>query len=93
MSNLYLPPPPYFVPQIDIFLSFRTAYVYHGTLVTKPDKIAWKYIKKGYFFIDLIACLPLEMFFYEDEGNAKSLSSYNKTIKMAKLIKVTRLLR
>ena len=69
-------------------LSFRTAYVYHGTLVTDGEKIAWKYIKKGYFFVDLLACIPLEVFFYaDDSSNAKSLSSYNKTIKMGMFTK------
>jgi len=46
----------------DIILNFRTTIVDKktGFEVVQPKKIAWAYIKSGWFIIDLVASIPFE---------------------------------
>ena len=47
---------------IDILLNFRTTYVNHkGEVISSSKSIAINYVK-GWFFLDLIAALPFEIF-------------------------------
>ena len=46
----------------DILLNFRTTYVNHkGEVISSSKSIAINYVK-GWFFLDLIAALPFEIF-------------------------------
>lgn len=58
----------------DIVLNFRTTYATDsGKLVVDQKNIALLYLKT-WFFIDFISFLPLEIYFYGDEGNSSLVS-------------------
>jgi potassium voltage-gated channel Eag-related subfamily H protein 2 len=50
---------------IDIFINFRTTYVDPNNehIISHPGKIALHYFK-GWFFIDALAAVPFELFFF-----------------------------
>ena len=71
---------------LDIFICFRTTFPNQDGVEVKDTKlIASEYIR-GTFFIDLIACLPLEYF-------STSTNKDDSTIKLQGILKLGRLFR
>lgn len=74
---------------VDVIFNFRTTYINPktGTEVISGKKIAWNYVVRGRFWVDLLASIPFEViigFFVEmDQGNLQLLG----------LLKLVRLLR
>eukprot|EP00924_Labyrinthula_sp_SR-Ha-C_P008818 snap_masked-scaffold_2-processed-gene-3.6-mRNA-1 protein AED:1.00 eAED:1.00 QI:0/-1/0/0/-1/1/1/0/679 len=71
----------------DMFLNFRTAYKFRGIIVTDSFQIAWSYLK-FWFWIDLIAIVPLDAFFQADETRG-----LNKIIRLIRIVKLFRVFR
>ena len=71
----------------DVLFNFRTTFVKSGTEVVSGKKIAWNYVMKGRFWVDLLASIPFELiiglFVDVDQGNLQLLG----------LLKLVRLLR
>ena len=62
----------------DILLNFRTTFVNNkGEVITSSKSIALNYAK-GWFFLDLIAALPFEIFIFYIEGVMVSVSEIFK---------------
>lgn len=78
---------------IDILVNFLSAYEdpASGTLVTDLKKIASNYIS-SWFFLDLVAVLPIQ-FFESLLGNGDSGGPSNDTTKLARLARIPRLYR
>jgi len=79
---------------IDIFVNFISAYEgQDGKLKHQPKTIAETYLKT-WFFLDIIACLPLQllegMF---DEKSDSSGGKYNKLLRLLRLPRLYRMLR
>jgi hypothetical protein len=74
---------------IDIFVNFRT--IYFDSRTNEPVKdgktIAFNYIFKGRFFVDLLASLPVDLIVLMFKGVDKD------TLKLLAMLKLTRLLR
>lgn len=72
---------------VDIILNFRTGFVHDGHVVMDPKEIAKHYFH-FWFWIDILASIPFEMFsgFISDKTTRKS-------IKLVKYFKIPRLLR
>lgn len=72
---------------VDMLVSFRTGYVHSGHIITNPKKIAHHYLQ-FWFWIDLLANMPWEILMeqFVDKSSRKS-------IKIAKWLKLPRLLR
>ena len=85
----------------DIFINFRTAYEAKDRFIERDvDRIKWHYIK-SWFFIDVVACLPINYVFLvvkasqgKDEGaNGKANLKVIKVIRLLRLAKLLRLAR
>lgn len=46
---------------VDIWLNFRTTYMHQGLVISNPKLMAQNYIR-NWFFLDLIASLPIDLF-------------------------------
>lgn len=81
---------------LDIVVNFRTAFIKNGnTLVVDWKEIAIHYLR-GWLFIDVVASVPFEKFFPEDQGLTKVQRSgikLSKFIKMSKLLRLGRVVR
>lgn len=75
---------------VDIVLSFITAYEKDGVLVTRPEKIAFHYLRT-FFLIDLVATVPWEVLF--DETSAGKIAEYGRLSKAAKIPRLLRYVR
>ena len=71
----------------DIIINFFTPYYDNNTLVTQKSKIAKNYIK-GWFFIDLVACIPFHMLQQDSDAG-----KYNKLLRLLRVARLYRLLR
>ena len=69
---------------IDIFLHFYTAYEDKRIMITQPNLIAKRYLK-SWFFIDLLATIPLSLIFSGFSGLILS--------RLFRLFRLTRLLK
>ncbi|GAA53184.1 Potassium voltage-gated channel protein eag [Clonorchis sinensis] len=78
---------------IDIVLNFHTTFVGPtGAVISDPTLIRLNYLK-GWFMVDLIACLPyglLNIFGSRDDGTIASLFN---TLKVVRLLRLWRVLR
>lgn len=72
---------------VDILLNFRTGFVHNGHLVMDPKEIAKHYFE-FWFWIDIIATIPFELF-----GTLFESKSSRKAIKLVKWFKIPRLMR
>ncbi len=72
----------------DIILSFRTAYVKDGILVSDGSKIAKDYLT-SWFPLDFLASFPIGWFVPGDDSSA----GINKLFRMLRLFKLFRILR
>ena len=73
---------------IDLFLSFLTGYQRSdGNVVMACRKIAIRYFK-GYFIIDLLSSITLDI--AEQGGQSSTCSTTSKLFKIAKLLRVVR---
>ena len=79
---------------IDIILNFFSAYYNQKyILVDKRGPIAWSYIR-GWFFIDLIAIVPLNMILsWSDFGSLLRLTKVSKLYKLVKMFRLVRMLK
>lgn len=80
---------------IDIFLNFFTAYVDSTTtlVVTSPRLIAIKYIR-SYFFVDLIATVPLGYILTQSSlVIASKIGKFGRLPKLVKFVRGLRLLK
>ena len=50
---------------LDVILKFFTGYIKLGYPVLDQHKIATRYVRSGWLAIDLIACVPVDIFFHE----------------------------
>ena len=73
---------------IDIVLSFRTAHVKDGVLVSDGKKIATDYLS-SWFPLDFLASFPIGWFVPGDDSSA----GINKLFRMLRLFKLFRILR
>jgi len=73
---------------VDMLVSFRTAYVHDGHIITSPSKIAKHYLRH-WFWIDLLACIPFESI----ASSVFKEKATRKAIKMLKWLKLPVLLR
>ena len=71
---------------IDIILTFCTGFVHDGHLIMDPKATAHHYFE-FWFWIDVFASIPFEMFMQNTDKNSR------KSIKMVKWFKIPRLLR
>eukprot|EP00947_MAST-08B_sp_MAST-8B-sp1_P005483 g5483.t1 len=78
---------------VDVGVNFVTAFHEEKTfkMVVSPKRIAMRYIT-GWFFIDIIACIPINLIL-RGVGGAASESSINRIGKLARLPRMFRLLR
>merc|ERR1711899_688422 len=77
---------------IDIVLNFHTTYVGSGgEVVSDPRVIRINYLK-SWFVIDLLSCLPYDVFnaFDHDEDGIGSLFSALKVVRLLRLGRVVR---
>lgn len=76
----------------DIFVNFNSSYMDEdqGLLIANRKVIAKSYLK-GWFLIDLVACIPFQYFL--DANNSGSDSSYNKLLRLARIPRLYRLIR
>jgi CRP-like cAMP-binding protein len=72
----------------DIILSFRTAYIQDGILVSDGNKIAKDYLA-SWFPLDFLASFPIGWFVPGDDSGA----GINKLFRMLRLFKLFRILR
>jgi hypothetical protein len=72
---------------VDIILNFRTGHIHDGHLVMSPKEIAKHYLE-FWFWIDIIATIPFELF-----GALFENKSSRKAIKLVKWFKIPRLMR
>ncbi|KAL7502499.1 hypothetical protein ACHAXN_000448, partial [Cyclotella atomus] len=79
---------------MDILLNFFTAYTDPSTslMVTTPKLIAKKYIK-SYFFVDLIATLPLGYILTHSSSTAIKIGKLGRLPKLVKFVRGLRLLK
>lgn len=79
---------------IDILLNFFTAYTDPSTslMVTSPKLIAKKYIK-SYFFVDLIATLPLGYILTHSSSTAIKIGKLGRLPKLVKFVRGLRMLK
>lgn len=73
---------------LDIVVSFRTAYIEDGALVSDQRAVARMYVR-SWFFLDVLASLPLGWIVTDVGGEAK----LNKLFRMLRLFKLFRILR
>ena len=71
---------------IDIILTFCTGFVHDGHLIMDPKATAHHYFE-FWFWIDVFASIPFEMFMQNTDKNSR------KSIKKVKWFKIPRLLR
>ncbi|XP_070569928.1 voltage-gated delayed rectifier potassium channel KCNH8-like isoform X3 [Ptychodera flava] len=79
----------------DIILNFRTTYVSHsGQVVYKPKAIALHYVK-SWFFIDLLAAIPLDLLYLTRVGTVRGQQGAGAMylLKLVRLLRVARLLQ
>ncbi|CAF3405786.1 unnamed protein product [Rotaria sp. Silwood1] len=78
---------------IDIILNFHTTYVHtkSGEVISDPKRIRKTYLK-SWFVIDLLACLPYDVFnaFQEAEERYGSIFSALKVLRLLRLGRVFR---
>ncbi|XP_049875603.1 potassium voltage-gated channel protein eag [Pectinophora gossypiella] len=77
---------------IDIVLNFHTTFVGPGGEVVSDPKIIRKNYFKSWFLIDLLSCLPYDVFnaFDHDEDGIGSLFSALKVVRLLRLGRVVR---
>ena len=74
----------------DIVITFFTAYENkRGLIETSHTKIAKKYLK-GWFFFDLIACIPFNFF---DFSESKSYNGLLRLLRLPRLYRLVRIVR
>lgn len=71
---------------MDILLNFRTGFIHRGEHEKNPRKIAAHYLE-SWFFIDIFASIPFELFF------GASSKTTRKSLKILKWLKIPKLLR
>ncbi len=76
---------------IDIVINFRTGFVYNGKHITDPKLIAGHYIHT-WFYIDLLASFPFELFF-AGGGTARNSLDLLNWFRIPKLLRLGRLLK
>ncbi|XP_078034925.1 potassium voltage-gated channel seizure isoform X4 [Augochlora pura] len=77
---------------VDIIINFRTTFVNSNEeVVSHPAKIAVHYLK-GWFFIDLVAAIPFDLFLVGSDTDELGLDKDETTTLMG-LLKTARLLR
>ena len=76
---------------VDIVLNFRTGYILHGTVVTKPEKIVSNYLKT-WFLIDFLGALPFEKIIRAEASSRKSIKLV-KYFKIPKLLRISRIMK
>lgn len=63
---------------IDILINFRTTYISgNDEVVSHPGKIAVHYLK-GWFIIDLVAAIPLDLLLFGSDSD--EVSTFNHLI-------------
>ncbi|XP_063720434.1 potassium voltage-gated channel subfamily H member 5-like isoform X3 [Symsagittifera roscoffensis] len=81
---------------IDIVISFRTTYVHiGGEVVSDSKRIRNNYIK-GWFALDLISSVPLEMIdmiIEQIDTNEKAIFTQLRLIKLVRLLRLVRVIR
>ncbi|KAH9632818.1 hypothetical protein HF086_016299 [Spodoptera exigua] len=77
---------------IDIVLNFHTTFVGPGGEVVSDPKVIRKNYFKSWFLIDLLSCLPYDVFnaFDHDEDGIGSLFSALKVVRLLRLGRVVR---
>jgi len=78
---------------MDICVNLLSAYTdEHNNLVTKCSTISFKYIK-SWFFLDLFACIPFDLFEYALGGETDSNSDYSSLLRLMRLPRLYKLIR
>ena len=77
---------------LDIFIKFRTSYRDRGYEITDPWLVATHYYK-GWFRIDTLASLPIEMIIKAAGVGGKADNSYWRLFKLLRMLRIGRLLR
>ena len=77
---------------LDILLSFFTAIDDDQKVYSITDRklIAKNYLR-GWFFIDIISILPIDVIFFASQNEATALARFSKIGKLYKLIRMFRL--
>ena len=83
---------------VDICFSFNQAYYDEDFVIIEDRKIIGCNYIKGWFSVDLIAIIPLDLIIVpaegeSDKGSANKMIRLSRIGRMYKLIKLTRLLR
>nr|QQY02525.1 potassium voltage-gated channel protein eag 3 [Cryptocotyle lingua] len=78
---------------IDIVLNFHTTFVGPtGAVISDPTLIRLNYLK-GWFMVDLIACLPYGLLNLFGESDSGTVASLFNTLKVVRLLRLWRVIR
>uniref|UniRef100_A0A1I8HWC0 Potassium voltage-gated channel protein eag n=1 Tax=Macrostomum lignano TaxID=282301 RepID=A0A1I8HWC0_9PLAT len=79
---------------IDIVLNFHTTFVGpNGEVISDPSVIRVNYLK-GWFVIDLLSCLPYDVFnAFQPESSEGGISSLFSALKVVRLLRIGRVAR
>lgn len=78
---------------VDIIFGFNTAFVdKEGHLIRSRGSIALRYLK-GLFFVDLITCIPVSLFFESENTNAGKFLMVLKIPRLVKIVKITKIIK
>ncbi|XP_074594624.1 potassium voltage-gated channel protein ether a go-go isoform X2 [Brevipalpus obovatus] len=78
---------------IDIVLNFHTTFVGpNGEVVSDPKIIRMNYLK-SWFIIDLLSCLPYDIFNAFDAGEEQGIGSLFSALKVVRLLRLGRVVR
>ncbi|KAA3671110.1 potassium voltage-gated channel Eag-related subfamily H member 5, partial [Paragonimus westermani] len=79
---------------IDIVLNFHTTFVGpNGDVISDPNIIRINYLK-GWFIVDLLSCLPYDVFnAFQPEATQSTISSLFGALKVVRLLRIGRVTR
>ena len=78
---------------LDVFINFHTAFYKEGVLIKDHKQIALKYMR-GWFFIDLLACIPFQtVFIYNADEFTNELFALFGLFRTFKIVRFITILR
>ena len=78
----------------DILLNFRTGVILDtGQVDMRAKTIAYSYVCKGWFLLDVISCLPINYIAQAKQSSVARENSELKLLKIARLFRLAKLLR
>ena len=79
---------------LDVVLNFRTTFLNPttGIIVKQPKRIAYNYIFKGRFVVDVLATIPFELIFQPLFGDNSTTLKFLGILKLLRLLRLGRII-